>query len=117
MRGRGQTFLFSRRGRIFNQRFPRLAKARANIPGKSFVLDGEIIGFDERGGISFARIEEPDERRTPLFFFAFDLLKVNGKSMPEMPARARRRRLESLARNRRPRFLCPGGHFQIQARS
>ncbi len=58
--------------------------------------------------ITFARVEEPDEKRTPLFFVAFDLLSLDGKSTLEIPLRERRRRLEKLS-NQWPRAvrLCP----------
>ena len=39
----GKLVLFSRRGHVFNARFPRLAKALEAIPGSSFTLDGEVV--------------------------------------------------------------------------
>ena len=95
VRHSGETYLFSRRGHIFNQRFQRLTRALQKLPGKSFTLDGEVVAFNAEGRISFELVRQPCEHTFPLHFVAFDLLRFDGADLMKLPLHERRRRLES----------------------
>ena len=94
-------FLQSRNGRPLRRYFPELA-----FPAGRYVLDGEIVLFDENGRQDFDALGQrvhPAESRirmlaetTPTRFIAFDLLAHDDQTLLELPQRERRARLEAL---------------------
>ena len=92
-------YLQSRNGRPLRRYFPEL-----EFPEGRYVLDGEIVLFDERGRQDFDALGQrvhPAESRirmlaeqTPTRYVAFDLLADDGEVLLELPYRERRRRLE-----------------------
>jgi bifunctional non-homologous end joining protein LigD len=62
------------------------------------VIDGEVVALDEEGRSSFQLLQarEMDGRKTPIYFYAFDLLQVDGKSLLSLPLEARKSVLETL---------------------
>jgi len=94
-------YLQSRNGRPLTRYFPEL-----RFPGGRYVLDGEIVLFDEQGRQDFdalgQRVHPAESRvkmlaeKTPTRFVAFDLLAVDDESLLELPQRERRDRLERL---------------------
>ncbi|MGH8732528.1 MAG: DNA ligase D, partial [Burkholderiales bacterium] len=95
--------LRSRRGLELAKTFPGLA-AELGKQGASMVLDGEIVAFDESGKPSFNALQnrfqlktERDiataERSTPVVFYAFDLLHVDGVDLRKAAYTDRRRYL------------------------
>ena len=93
--------LQSRNGKPLTRYFPELA-----FPEGRYVLDGEIVLFDEQGRQDFDALGQrihPAKSRidmlaeaTPTRFIAFDLLAVDDESLLELPQRERRDRLEQL---------------------
>jgi bifunctional non-homologous end joining protein LigD len=45
------------------------------------IIDDEIVALDEKGRSSFQVLRSLDmgQERPPIFFYAFDLLQLNGK--------------------------------------
>jgi ATP-dependent DNA ligase len=92
-------YLQSRNGRPLTRYFPELA-----FPAGRYVLDGEIVLFDEHGRQDFdalgQRIHPAASRirmlaeKTPTRFIAFDLLASGDESLLELPQHERRARLE-----------------------
>jgi bifunctional non-homologous end joining protein LigD len=68
------------------------------------MLDGEIVALDERGRPSFQLLQayELGRERPPLFFYAFDLLCLEGKSWCGKPLAERKSRLEQLLKSAPP---------------
>ena len=97
----GEVYLQSRNGRPLTRYFPELA-----FPAGRYVLDGEIVLFDDQGRQDFDALGQrihPAETRirmlaeqTPTRFIAFDLLAEGDESLLELPQHARRARLEQL---------------------
>jgi ATP-dependent DNA ligase len=97
----GTVHLQSRNGKPLTRYFPELA-----FPEGRYVLDGEIVLFDERGRQDFDALGQrihPAKSRidmlaetTPTRFVAFDVLSVDDEILLELPQRERRARLESL---------------------
>src|SRR3954464_7432368 len=91
-------YLQSRNGRPLSRYFPEL-----RFPAGRYVLDGEIVLFDEQGRQDFdalgQRIHPAESRiamlaeQTPTRFIAFDLLAEGDESLLELPQRDRRDRL------------------------
>ena len=94
-------YIQSRNGRPLTRYFPELA-----FPEGRYVLDGEIVLFDEQGRQDFdalgQRIHPAESRinmlaeRTPTRFIAFDLLAAGDESLLELAQHERRARLERL---------------------
>jgi ATP-dependent DNA ligase len=97
----GTVHLQSRNGKPLTRYFPEL-----RFPPGRYVLDGEIVLFDERGRQDFDALGQrihPAKTRidmlaeeTPTRFIAFDLLAHEDETLLELPQRERRARLEAL---------------------
>jgi bifunctional non-homologous end joining protein LigD len=96
----GEATLTSRRGNDLTARFGGVAKAiEAAVRTPDCVLDGEVCALDERGRSSFSAMQQgkPD---TPIVYYAFDVLEVDGEPVLDLPLEKRRERLESLLERR-----------------
>jgi bifunctional non-homologous end joining protein LigD len=62
------------------------------------VIDGEVVALDEEGRSSFQLLQglEMEGRKSPVYFYAFDLLQLEGKSLISLPVEARKSVLEKL---------------------
>jgi bifunctional non-homologous end joining protein LigD len=62
------------------------------------VVDGEVVALDEEGRSSFQLLQarEMEGRKSPVYFYAFDLLQLDGKSLVSLPLEARKNLLEKL---------------------
>jgi bifunctional non-homologous end joining protein LigD len=94
----GDAQLVSRNGNDVTQRFrdvanrlPRATKSPA------CVLDGEVCALDERGRPSFSAMQQ-GKPGTPIVYYVFDLLELEGEPLVDLPLVERRRRLEALLR-------------------
>lgn len=96
--------LRSRNDNDFGEKFPEIREAIAQIAASDFMIDGEIVALDARGRPSFQLLQayELGRERPPLLFYAFDLLRLEGKSLLEQPLTDRKTRLEQLLKNAPP---------------
>jgi bifunctional non-homologous end joining protein LigD len=90
--------LLSRNRNDLSARFPEIVEAVKNLPADEYVLDGEVVALDEEGRSSFQLLQarEMGGRKTPVCFYAFDLLLLDGKSLVSLPLEARKSVLEKL---------------------
>jgi len=90
--------LLSRNEKDFGEKFPEVLDAVAKIPALDAILDGEIVALDSKGRSSFQLLQAHDlgEKRPPIFFYAFDLLRLNGADLRKEPLVARKTKLEQL---------------------
>ncbi len=104
-----KVLLQSKAGQPLARYFPELVAALQKLPTKQFVLDGEIVIF-QNGHLSFddllMRIHPAESRirnlaaTTPVNFMVFDLLvDNNGKSLTTLPLQERRKHLEKFFRS------------------
>ncbi len=94
-------YLQSRSGKPMTRYFPEL-----RFPEGRYVLDGEVVRFDEQGRQDFdalgQRIHPAESRirmlaeQTPTRFIAFDLLAVGDEVLLELPQAERRDRLGQI---------------------
>jgi bifunctional non-homologous end joining protein LigD len=95
--------LLSRNKKDFVERFPEIADAIAELGGKDVILDGEIVALDEKGRSSFQLLQAVDTgERPPLYYYVFDLLKLDGKSLLKETLVERKARLEKLLAKNAP---------------
>ena len=103
----GNVTIASRLGNAVTGGYPELAALAAQLDGRSAVLDGEIVAFDERTGRpSFQRLQrrmhvrQPSSqlrRDVPVQLLLFDVLWLDGELLTPRPQAERRKVLESLA--------------------
>jgi bifunctional non-homologous end joining protein LigD len=93
--------LLSRNQNDLSERFPEVAHAIQNLPAGECVIDGEVVVLDEEGRSSFQLLQarEMEGRKSPGYFYAFDLLQLDGKSLIGLPLEARKGVLEKLCAN------------------
>ncbi len=96
----GRAELWSRNHHPLGNRYPELLPAFTALPVKQAVLDGEIVALDPRGRPSFQLLQRSVRARLrpPLFFYAFDLLRLEEKSFLVEPLETRQRALRRLLR-------------------
>ena len=88
--------LTSRNGKDLTGRFSHVAKEIAKaVKTPDCVLDGEVCALDESGRSSFSAMQQ-GKAGTPLVYYVFDVLEVEGESLVELPLVERRKRLEKL---------------------
>jgi bifunctional non-homologous end joining protein LigD len=102
------------------RQYPEAAAIGSALGGRSAVLDGEVVAFDEHGRPSFERLQGrmhltgeaaigARTRSTPVQYMVFDLLYLDGQSLMRLPYTERRARLEALGLDA-PGWRTPGYH-------
>ena len=90
--------LLSRNQNELSARFAEIVEAIKSLPARECVIDGEVVALDEEGRSSFQLLQarEMEGRKSPIYFYAFDLLQLDGKSLIGLPVEARKNVLEKL---------------------
>jgi bifunctional non-homologous end joining protein LigD len=90
--------LHSRNEKKLDARFPEILNAMKNLPVRECVIDGEIVALDEEGRSSFQLLQalEMEGRKSPLRFYVFDLLQLDGKSLLQLRLEERKQLLAKL---------------------
>ena len=90
--------LLSRNKNELAGRFPEIVEGVKDLPVHECVMDGEVVALDEKGRSSFQLLQarEMEGRESPVYFYAFDLLQLDGKSLMSLPVEARKSILEQL---------------------
>src|SRR6266576_579342 len=98
--------LRTRKDQDYTKRFENVAKELVKaVKTPDCVLDGEVCALDEDGRPSFSAMQQ-GKPGTPIVYFVFDLLEVEGEPLVDLPLEERRKRLEKLLdkRNRTVRY-------------
>jgi bifunctional non-homologous end joining protein LigD len=98
IKGSEKVSLLSRNQNDLSARFHEIVHAVNNLPADECVLDGEVVALDGEGRSSFQLLQarEMEGRTSPIYFYAFDLLQLDGKSLVSLPLEARKDVLEKL---------------------
>jgi bifunctional non-homologous end joining protein LigD len=103
----GNIQIFSRNGKDVTGKFPRLVSELGQIPAEQFILDGEVVCYDEDGKPSFqcllerfqlhdaAQIQK-SEATHPVEYCVFDLLYLDGWDLRNAALEDRRKMLDLL---------------------
>ena len=105
----GHLRMVSRNGNSMDRQYPELSVLPHQIDAKTAVIDGEIAALDQRGLPSFemlqSRINVADAasvaalaRKTPVVFFAFDLMYLDGYDLRGLPLVERKKLLKEIVR-------------------
>jgi bifunctional non-homologous end joining protein LigD len=106
----GTTELWSRTHKSMTDDFPEIATALKAIKCRNAVLDGEIVALDSAGRSRFQLLQNRDlnETNSPLVYFIFDLMQLDGEALVALPLEERRTRLEALLKGaKNPLQLSP----------
>jgi bifunctional non-homologous end joining protein LigD len=95
--------LFSRNEKDFGEKFPEIADSVASINADEAIIDGEIVALDKKGVSSFQLLQTIEVgERPPIYYYAFDLLQLNGKDLRKLPLTERKARLDQILKNAPP---------------
>jgi bifunctional non-homologous end joining protein LigD len=93
--------LFTRNGHDFTTRFPLAGAAIAELPGRSFLIDGEAIATNDKGLAVFELIRRARNGGAAVLC-AFDLIELDGEDLQRAPIEHRKHKLARLVRSPRP---------------
>ena len=102
----GEPELRTRKDQDYTKRFENVAKELVKaLKTPDCVVDGEVCALDEQGRPSFSAMQQ-GKAGTPIVYYVFDLLEVEGEPLVDLPLEERRERLEKLLdkRNKTVRF-------------
>jgi bifunctional non-homologous end joining protein LigD len=101
LKGGSQARLLSRNKIDFGAKFPEIMESIGDLDAQDVVLDGEIVALDEKGRSSFQLLQAYDmgQKRPPIFYYAFDILRLNGRDLKNLPLAERKSKLEKLLTN------------------
>ncbi|HEX2436676.1 MAG TPA: ATP-dependent DNA ligase, partial [Methylomirabilota bacterium] len=88
--GGGAVRLFSRTDRSMDGDYPELVEALTGERCRDFVVDGELVAFDSRGVTSFQRLQRRGRERVAVFLCLFDVLRLDGHDVRDLPLRRRK---------------------------
>jgi bifunctional non-homologous end joining protein LigD len=94
IRSGAEVRMLSRNDLSLNARYPEIADALQAERRDRFAIDGEVVAFDG-ATTSFARLAQRGRRRVPVFFYAFDVLWLDGQDLRALPLRSRKRLLRA----------------------
>jgi bifunctional non-homologous end joining protein LigD len=102
----GDAELRTRKDQDYTERFANVAKELAKaLKTPDCVVDGEVCALDDEGRPSFSAMQQ-GKQGTPIVYYVFDLLEVDGEPVIDLPLSERRKRLRKLldGRNRTVQF-------------
>ena len=98
LRGGSEMRILSRKQKDLGTKFPEVKDSIAALDVQDAIIDGEIVALDEKGRSSFQLLQGFDmgQERPPIVYYAFDLLRLNGKDLQGLPIEERKSKLEEL---------------------
>ena len=71
----------TRNGNDYTLKLSKIVNSLEKINEKSFVLDGEIVSFDEVGRSDFGLLQRAIKEGNDIYYVVFDILALNGKDL------------------------------------
>jgi bifunctional non-homologous end joining protein LigD len=101
--GGGRVRIYTRSGQDWTEKFAGVAHALQKLPVQNALLDGEIVALDKQGRSRFGLLQQGLKGgETPLTYYAFDLLELNGRDLRKEPLIRRKEILEKLLQSPPP---------------
>ena len=95
-----QVRLISRNEKDLGREFPEVVEEISELVARDAIVDGEVVALDQKGRSSFQLLQSRGTGARPdIFYYAFDLLRVNGENLESRPLTARKAQLENLLKN------------------
>lgn len=95
----GSATLWSRNAKEWTANFPVIAAEFRFLQVRTAILDGEVVWLEENGASSFQSLQNGlsgAPRTAPIYYYAFDLLYLDGVDLRETPLAARKDVLRKL---------------------
>lgn len=95
--------LISRNKKDLSAKYSGVVEALEELACKQIVLDGEVVALDETGRSSFQllqRVNQPSKWKPDLFYYAFDVLNVDGRDTTGLPLLKRKALLKTLVKGK-----------------
>jgi bifunctional non-homologous end joining protein LigD len=111
----GDVRIYTRSGQDWTDRFPTLAAGFEKLNVKEAILDGEAVVLDEKGRSDFQKLQnalKAQDQRS-MFFYGFDILHFDGKSLQDTPLIERKKILEKIM-TKAPKVLRYSDHIEGQ---
>jgi bifunctional non-homologous end joining protein LigD len=111
----GDVRIYTRSGQDWTDRFPTLAAGFEKLNVKDAILDGEAVVLDEKGRSDFQKLQnalKAQDQRS-MFFYGFDILHFDGKSLQDTPLIERKKILEKIM-TKAPKVLRYSDHIEGQ---
>jgi bifunctional non-homologous end joining protein LigD len=89
--------LMSRTAHRMNDQFPEIAEALEHERAEDFILDGEVVAFRD-GVTSFERLQQRHRKHVPVYYYVFDLPRLDCEDLRPLPLRKRKARLRRALR-------------------
>ncbi len=94
--GKKDIKLYSRNGLDFSDRYPAIYQSLQKLKHKA-VLDGEIVVLNGKSLPDFQMLQHYENHiDSPLIYYVFDLLELDGKSTEKLPLTERKKMLKKL---------------------
>lgn len=98
--GDGRCRVYTRSGQDWTHKFKGVAAALCKLKVESALLDGEIVAIDADGRTSFQLLQQSLKTNgTPLTYYVFDLLQIDGRDLRPEPLRQRKAILRKLLKS------------------
>jgi bifunctional non-homologous end joining protein LigD len=95
-----QVRIFTRNGHDWTRQFGYLVPALSTLTAGTALIDGEICALTADGRSDFSRLKTSLDGKSPIVFFAFDLLEQDGEDVAGLSQLERKARLEALLATR-----------------
>ncbi len=92
----GRVTLFSRSGKDWTDAFPEIAAAALTVGTGDALLDGEVTSLLPDGRTSFQALQNAGGVRGTIVYFVFDLLRLDGARLDDLPLEERKARLRRV---------------------
>ncbi|MCK9352191.1 MAG: DNA ligase D [Candidatus Paceibacterota bacterium] len=93
----GKVDLYSRNFNTFNGRFPKIADKLAAV-SESVILDGEIVGYDKKGNVSFQELQNAESAER-IEYLIFDIIDLEGNDLTSLSLLERKQILKEFLKN------------------
>jgi bifunctional non-homologous end joining protein LigD len=87
--------LYTRRGYIWTDRYPRIVDALRSLRVRSIVIDGEAVWCGKDGKSDFDKLYS-GAHDASVFLYGFDLIELDGEDLRPAPLEQRKGKLEKL---------------------
>ena len=91
----GKVQLWSRSQRLL-EGFPEVREELLRLKCRSAVLDGEIVALDSEGRSRFQLMQSRGDGSSPVVYYLFDIMHLDGKDLMELPLTDRTSILQDL---------------------
>ncbi|MDW6026395.1 DNA ligase D [Mesorhizobium sp. BAC0120] len=93
----GKARAYTRRGYDWTERYPSIVEAVEKLPARSAIIDGEAVVLGAMGRPDFQALErELGKRPSKIIYYAFDLLRLDGRDLRSRPLIDRKAALQKL---------------------